>query len=301
MLHTYRKHDAVIVVCQNNEKQVVEIAAVNDRAELLTGYRVEELVSRPLVDYVSPKLAELIRDEVDYRDPRADFGDAFSKTYEFQWVQKSGEMANFRLRLVRSETMDRNPVFHLVLQEESIFREHEAFKKILSENFKGHEVIDAATGLPDRASLLKDLEMVQYYTRKQEFSACFAVMEMDEYDALKQSRGEEFCAQALGTIGRLCRQKLRREDVIGKMSARAIGAVLMQITPESSRIVLNRLRWSIAGVPLIMEDGGKLETTLSVSFLILNEEDPEKLMRLCEQRLQDERPRGRNLMHEVSG
>lgn len=299
MLHTYRKHDAVIVVCQNNEKKVVEIAAVNDRAELLIGYRAEELVGKPLADYVSAKLAALINEEVDFRDPQRDFGDAFSKTYEFQFIQKSGEQVDFRLRLVRSETIGMNPVFHLVLQEESVFREHEAFKKILSENFKGHEVIDEATGLPDRGSLLKDLEMVQYYTKKREFSACFAIMELDDFDVLQKTKGDAYCQQALSNVGKLCRQKLRKEDAIGKMSARSLGVVLMQITPESSRIVLNRLRWSIGSMPLIMDDGKKLEATVSVSFVMLNENDPEVLMRQCEQMLNENRNKGKNLLHEA--
>lgn len=300
MLHTYRKHDAVIVVCQNNEKQVVEIAAMNNRAELLTGYRVDEILGKPLMDYLSPKLVDLIREEIRYSDPGFDFGDVLSKTFDFQFIHKNGEQMEFRLRLVRSEAVDRNPVFHLVLEEEAVYREHEAFKKILSENFKGHEVIDSATGLPDRHSLLKDLELVQYYTKKKEFQACFAVMELDDYEAMRTRSGEDFCQQALSHIGKLCRQKLRKEDAVGKMSAQAIGMILMQITPESSRIVLNRLRWSIGSIPLILNDGKKLEATVSVSFVMLDESDPEKLMLQCERQLQGGREKGKNLLHEVA-
>lgn len=299
MLHTYRKHDAVIVVCQNNEKQVVEIAAVNEHAELLIGYRAEELVGKPLVNYVSPKLAELINEELNFKDTGFDLGDVLSKTYEFQFIHQGGQELKFRLRLVRSESIGQNPVFHLVLQEEMVYREHEAFKKVLSENFKGHEVIDEATGLPDRSSLLKDIELVQYYTKKREFLACFAVMELDGYDKLLAEKGEQYCVQAIAHIGQTCRQKLRKEDATGLMSARAVGLVLMQITPESSRIVLNRLRWSINSMPMIMNDGHKLEATVSVSFVMLDGKEPEVLMLACEKQLQEMRAKGGNMMHEV--
>jgi PAS domain S-box-containing protein len=300
MLHTYRKQDAVIVVCQNNDKQMVEIAALNERAAQLVGYQAEELVGKPLVEYVSSKLADLINEELNFKDSGYDFGDVLSKTYDVQFIHQNGQELWFRLRLVRSEALGRNPVFHLVLQEEEVFREHESFKRILSENFKGHEVIDKATGLPDRHSLLKNIELVQYYTKKRDFMACFAVMELDNYDAILAEKGEEYCIQAIAHIGHTCRQKLRKEDAEGLMSARAVGLIMMQITPESSRIVLNRLRWSINSMPLIMNDGNKLEATVSVSFIMTGETDPDQLMLLCEKQLQTERGKGGNLMHEVS-
>lgn len=299
MLHTYRKNDAVMVVCQNNDKAVVEIAALNGRAEELVGYKADELVGKPLVDYVSDKLAELITEELDYKDSQRDFGDVLSRTFELHFIHQNGQQLEFRLRLVRSEAIGRNPVFHLVLQEEHVYREHEAFKKILSENFKGHEVIDEATGLPDRRSLLKDLELVQYYTKKRDFMACFAVFEIDNFEGMLAEKGEQYCAEVVALVGRTCRQKMRKEDAVGLMSPRAVGLVLMQITPESSRVVLNRIRWSLSSTPMIMEDGQKLTTTVSVGFGMLSDDDPEKLMIACEKKLVELRGKGGNLLHEV--
>ncbi len=299
MLHQYRKHDAVIVICQNNENQAVEIAALNERAEALVGYPVADLVGKPLVDFVSHKLAELILEDLNYNDPTHDLGDVLSKTYDFQFRHQAGDMLEFRLRLVRSESVGRNPVFHLVLQEERIYREHEAFKKVLGENFKGHEVIDEKTGLPDRSSLIKDLELVQYYTLKREFSACFAVVELDHFSDLQQTQGDDFCTRALSHIGQLCRQRLRKEDAIGVMSAHAVGMVLMQITPESSRLVLNRLRLSIHAMPMLDKNGKKVETSVSISFLMISEADIETQMINCEQGLTAQRGKAFNQMIEI--
>lgn len=299
MLHQYRKNDAVIVICQNNESRAVEIAAINEFAQALTGYASEELVGKPLVDYLSDKLATLIREDLVYNDPGFDLGDVLSKTYDLQLKHKNGTLEEFRLRLVRSESIGRNPVFHLVLQEEHVFREHEAFKKILSENFKGHEVLDEAVGLPDRHSLLKDLELVQYYTLKKQFSACFAVIELDQFDKLANQYSEAFATQALSHIGQLCRQRLRKEDAIGVMSKRALGMVLMQITPESSRLVLNRLRLSIHSLPMLDEQGRKVEISVNISFIMLDESDPEQMMFKAEKALSEQRGRGHNLLLEV--
>ena len=299
MLHQYRKHDAVIVICQNNVTKTVEIAALNERAQALVGHRVEDLVGKPLVPYLSPKLAELITDDLVYNDAGFDLGDVLSKTYEIQFLNKSGDYNEFRLRLVRSEAVDRNPVFHLVLQEERVYREHEAFKKVLSENFKGHEVIDEDIGLPTRHSLVKDLELVQYYTLKNQFSACFAVIEMDNYEAMHAKHGDDFCKRTLAHIGQLCRQRLRKEDAIGVMSTRSVGMVLMQITPESSRLVLNRLKLSIHAMPMLDENGRKVETSVNISFTMLSDEDQEQLMIRAEKALINTRGKSHNQLLEV--
>lgn len=299
MLNSYRKHDAVLVVCQNYDTQVIEVAGINDKAKRLTGYSDEDTVGKPLANIISGDLIELIEEYVDFKDRNHDLGDVLAKVRDLKIRDTSDRILEFRLRIVRCEAVEGNPVFHLVLHDEELDRENEAFKKVLHENFKGHEVIEERTGLPDRQSLLKDMELVQHHQQKKVFSACFAVMEVDGMDVIRHQYGEDGCYEVVGYVGRLCKQRLRREDEVGVLSSRALGLILMQITPESSRIVLNRLRWSISSMPMIMNNGNRLDLTVSVAFHIVREARPEAIAERCEQALREIRARGGNLIQEV--
>lgn len=300
MLNTYRKYDAVLVVCQNNAEQRIEIAGANEKAQQVLGHSAEALAGRLLTDFLEARVIDRIEDYVNYADPFSDVGDIFAKTHSLKVKNTDGEMQEFRLRVVRSEAVDNNPVFHLVLQDEQIHRENEAFKQILTENFKGHEVVDERTHLPDRASMLKDLELVQHYKQKKEFSASFGVIRIDGVEALRTDNGQEVCYQILRHIGQLCRQRLRKDDHIGLISGSALGIILMDITPESARIVLNRLRFSVSSMPVIMEDGAKHDITVSICFHMINNVIPEDILMRCEEKLRNMQNDGVSAILEVA-
>jgi diguanylate cyclase (GGDEF)-like protein len=241
------------------------------------------------VEYISPKLAEYILDDLDYHDTGHDLGDLLGKIYEFQFQHRSGKILDFRLRLVRAEPLGLNHVFHLILQEEHVVRENEEFRRILGENLKGNETLDSATGLPDRHSLLKDLEMVQFYSFKHQFSACFAVIELDNVDTILATGGQAACNLVLKEMSQLCKLRLRKGDTVGLMSSRAVGVILMQISPDAARVVLNRLRWSVNSLSLTIENTQSLTVAASISFRMLDDSDPEQQMILCERLLQESR------------
>ena len=298
MLNTYRRHDAVLVICQNNEARQIEIAAINDQAKKITGYSSEEIVGRNLQELVDDRLRELLNDKVSFENQQDDVADALMKVRSLNIRTRSGTMQEFRLRVVRSEMVDTHPMFHLVLEDERIALESDGFKQIIKENFKGHETLEEQTGLPNRASLTKDLELFQFFAQKRETSACFAVMQLDNAAQLAAVMGGQVPFQVLKHLGQLCTQRLRSEDTVGLLSGNALGLILMQITPDSSRVVLNRLRWSAASMPVILETGKRVDPEISIAYHMIGTSEPETIVKACEEQLLTHPTDGGSL-HEV--
>ncbi len=298
MLNTYRRHDAVLIVCQDNSKQCIEVAAINEQAQKITGYGTEEVVGIPLQDIVDDSLREVLNDRVEFKDGHDDVADALMRVRQLSLKNKNGSMQEFRLRVVRSEVMDSNPTFHLVLEDERAAQENDGFKQVMKENFQGHEVLEEQTGLPNRASLMKDLELFQFFAKKREATACFAVLQLDNAEELSAMMGAQVPYQVLKHLGQLCVQRLRNEDTVGLFSGEALGLILMQITPESARVVLNRLRWSAASMPVILDTGKRVDPQISIAFHMVGDASPETIMIRCEDKVKLSSTEGGSL-HEV--
>ncbi|MDG1287106.1 MAG: diguanylate cyclase [Rickettsiales bacterium] len=298
MLNTYRRHDAVLIVCQDNNAQRIEVAAINEQAKKITGYSSEEVVGKRLHELVDDNLREVLDERIHFVVGQDDVADALMRVRKLSLKTKNGAMQEFRLRVVRSEVMDSNPTFHLVLEDERVALENDGFKEVLKENFRGHEVLEEQTGLPNRSSLMKDLELFQFFAKKREATACFAVLQLDNTAELSAMMGAQVPYQVLKHLGQLCAQRLRTEDTVGLFSGQALGLILMQITPESARLVLNRLRWSAASMPVILDTGKRVDPEISIAFHMIGEATPEAIMIGCEEQVRTSSVEGGSL-HEV--
>lgn len=243
---SYRRHEGVALVCQNNEAQSVEIVAMNPLLLEMSGYVEEEIKGLPLTDMLGSRTATLINDYLEFEQDRHDLQDVLGRARDVLLRRKDGqEVIAPNFRIYRIEAKDRHHWFRLVVEEEIYRKEAEQFKTVLRENFKGHEVLDSETALPDRASIEKDLELAQYYTDTRGISACFAYVRLDQFDILAARHGREVAVRALIYAADGLRRNLRSEDAIGRVAEDALGVILMDITPESFRVVMNRLRGNI--------------------------------------------------------
>jgi diguanylate cyclase (GGDEF)-like protein len=267
ILNSYRKSDAVIIVCQNNIKKMVEIAALNEEAARVLGYTNEELLGKPLSLVLPERVSSTIDEFVEFEENQNDLFFVLSKIRNFAVKTRSGHDLQFKLRIIHGESIDNNPWFHLVLQDEEKLRKNNAFRTVLMENFKGHEVLDKRTGFPDRASLLKDLEMVVYHVRAKEISASLAVIDINAYKDISEKYGDEICDKLHQHIGQVCKMKLRAEDTIGSLSERSLGIILIDAKQEPAHMVLNRLRWTIGVSPLQITERKEITAQANIGFV----------------------------------
>lgn len=266
MMLGYRSNDAVITVCQNNTAQSIEITEVNKIAEDLLGYKASELVKQPLWKILPPRIATLLDEYVEYEHNANDVGEVLSKVQSFSIVGCDEKETGYRLKVVRAESMPNMVMFKLVLQDRLGLRKNEALRKAIQDNFKGHEAIDAETGLADRNSLSKDIELVGYYNSKSDMRTCFAILQLDHYDELFSQYGRQSCLAMIKHIAAICRQSLRPDDVVGIVTHNRLGVLLLDTTPETARMVSNRLRWQIAANPFVLPDKSDIGLSVSIAF-----------------------------------
>lgn len=266
MILGYRSNDAVITVCQNNRAKSIEITEVNPPAEEMLGYKSSELVGQTLESFLPPRIAEMLKEYVEFESDANDVGMVLSKVQSFSIIGRDGKETGYKLKVVRAESTGNSIFFRLVLQDKTGLRKNEALRSAIQDNFKGHEALDTDTGLPDRNSLIKDIELMGYYHNKSDLRSCFAILQLDHYDELFSQYGRAACQSILRHVAQLCRQSLRPDDVVGSVSLKRIGILLIDNNPESARMVFNRLRWQIAANPFLLPDKTTIGLSVSIGF-----------------------------------
>lgn len=262
----HRSSDVVFTICQDNSRKVVDIRDANANAEEVLGFSQIELRNKPLIDFLPARIKELVNEYVEYEDDANDVGSVLSKVQNFLMLDKQGREVAFRARIVRSEALDANAYFKLILQDKQGIKKTEAFKRVLVENFKGHEAIHPETGLPDRGSIFKDLELTLHYVNKGEIKASFAVIEIDDFEKLRGRYGASSFRAMQQHVAALARKHLRAEDTVGTLSPARLGLILVDAELESARMVLNRYRGRINATPCPMPDGSLVPLTVSMAF-----------------------------------
>jgi len=266
MMLGYRSNDAVITICQNNTTKSIEITEVNPAAEELLGYKSVDLAKKPLHRILPPRIGTLLEEYVEFKSDASDVGEVLAKVQSFSIVGRDDKETGFRLKVVRTDSNGSNIMFRLVLQDRLGLRKNEALRKAIQDNFKGHEVLDPETGLPDRNSLLKDIELVGYYNSKSDMRTCFAILQLDHYDELFSQYGKPACLAMIKHIAAIARQNLRPDDVVGTINHKRLGVLLLDTTPETARMVSNRLRWQIAANPFELAEKGSVGLSVSIAF-----------------------------------
>jgi len=266
MILGYRSTDAVVTICQNNRAKSIEISDVNKAAEDMLGYASRDLAGKPLYEVLPPRIAEMLSEYVEFEADANDVGQVLTKVQSFSIIGKDGKETGYRLKVVRAESTGDTIFFKLVLQDKTGLRRNEALRKAIQENFRGHEALEPETGLPDRPSLGKDIELMGHYSHKSDLRSCFAILQLDHYDDLFSQYGRPACYSIIKHIAALCRQSLRPDDVVGSISYKRLGVLLIDTTPESGRMALNRLRWQIAANPFLLPDKTSIGLSVSISF-----------------------------------
>lgn len=263
---SYRKSDAVIAVTQRNAKRRIEITEVNGLVEKTLGYPPTLLIGRALNDFLPERINALITEYVEFDDDANDIGSVLSRVQQFSILNAHGKELNFKLKIVRTESHYGDACFQLVLQDMLGIRKQDAFRGVLADNFMGHEAQDATTGLPDRNSIAKHLELCVHFHNKGELRATFAAIEIDDYASLIAAHGPTLIAPMHQHIAKLAKSMLRSDDRIGSIGMSRLGLILVEAGAESARLVLNRFRWGVSAAPLVLDDGKKITISVSIGF-----------------------------------
>lgn len=302
MMLGYRSNDAIITICQNNARKSIEITSINKAAEELLGYAGGEVVGKPLSHVLPPRIATMLAEYVEFEADANDVGHVLAKVQSFSTIGKDGKETGYLLKVVRSDATGKQMTFELMLQDKTGIRRNVALRGAIQESFRGHEVLDQDTGLPDRASLTKDIELMGYYHKKSDLRSCFAVLQLDHYDELLSQYGRPMCHDIMVHIATISRKSLRPDDVLGMVNFKRLGILLMDTSMESARMAVNRLRWQVAAGPFVLPDKTGVGLSVSIAFCKIGGRISDKhVLESCDRALDTLSPSAINVLTEVDG
>lgn len=299
MLTDYRSNDAVLTICQNNRAELVTITEMNAAAKEILGFDEIDLLGKPLTNILPERISELLKEYIEF-DGDNDVGAVLSKVQSFSIIGKNKAEKAYRIKIVRTPSSGHNLLFLLVLQDSIGERKNEAVRKVIRENFKGHEALDPQNDLPDRNSLVKDIGVMKRYRSTNGIDSCFAVVQIDGYYNFLKNNGHKFCNELVKHIASVTVKSLRPDDVVGSVSDGRVGVLLVDVSKGAERLALNRLRWQIASNPYKDDGGNSIGLSVSIGFCIIGDgQTDSEIIRRCEEVLDAAGEKSSNILQEA--
>lgn len=260
-----RRGDALLVILQSNSERSFTIDRMNEAAEELLGFEAGEMIGRALETVLAPRTAEFLADEVEFEEDAPDLGDVLMKQREIRLRHRDGSEIPVVCTVSRLMSQGMKACFQLVIPNQREALARQKVRDFISLNLEGRKQLDETLGIPNRATALEFLPLLENYLSEGSVEACFAVLRMDRFEKSVARYGNAGCLQLLQHMSNCCRSSFRSEDIVFALSPQNLGVVLFDISRESARLVFNRLRWNIRNHHI--EFGGK--STFSVTTTIV--------------------------------
>lgn len=298
-LNTARRGEAVLIVLQNNADKSLVISNINDIFSQLLGIEAEEFVGRRLETILSSRTALSLADDIEYIDDAPDFGDVFSRIRDVRFRRRDGVEIPIQCTLSRMMVQGHSACFQIVIPNEQDKRVSHNLRQFIALNLDGRKELDELTGLPNHKTAKEFLPLLENYLSESSMDVVFAVIRLDRHSKSLARYGQLACAQLLLHAYHCCRSTFRAEDMIFALSDHTLGVVLFDISRESSRVVLNRLRWKIKTQRFAF--GGKPDFSMSssISFDMLNAKSAEEVFDRCEKTIGELDANERNMLVEL--
>lgn len=274
---------AYIVLSQNNSARKVTVREVSPAAAELLGRDVKALEGVDFLTILGKKGVEAIADYLEFEEGASDLDDVLGRLQDFRLKHSNGEEIRLAAKFVRGPAQDQNHWFRLILKDERRQIKESSLRSIIHDNLAGVRSLHEETGLPDRHSCMQYLEMIRNYVKSHDLDVCFAVLRIDRYEKSLNRYGRGPCLELIQHVVRCCRSKFREEDVICRLSDSTLGLFLLDIKPESVRVVLNRLRWFISSHRIAFGGKPDFSVTVSIAFASVKQHlDDKDLIQLVE-------------------
>lgn len=268
-----RRGEGVLLVQQNNADKSLIISAINASLESLLGYDEGEVLNRRLEIILGKREAELMADDLEYSDDSPDFGDIFSRIRDVHLRRRTGDEIRVECTVSRLMAQGGNACFQLVIPNEHERVATTKLSDFIALNLEGRKQLDHATGLPDRHTANEFLPLLKNFFADADMNVVFAMLRMDRHEKSVARYGRDACSQLMLHVAHICQSTFRADDLVFVMSDSTLGVVLFNISPDSARVVFNRLRWKIRNHRFAF--GGKADFSIStcIGFDSLDLED----------------------------
>jgi PAS domain S-box-containing protein len=278
-----RRGDGLFVVLQNNAEKSLIIHRINEAAEEMLGYSAGEALGRKLETVLGPRTAEFLGEELEYRDDAPDLGDVLSKQREIRLRHHSGKEIPTICTISRMMAQGPNACFQMVIPNQHEALGRKKIRDFIALNLDGRKQLDEALGIPDRTTALAFLPLLKNYLTESGIEAAFSVIRMDRFEKSMARYGKDGCVQMLHHMSNCCRASFRSEDIVFALSEKTLGILLFDISRESARLVLTRLRWKIRNHHIVFDGKSNFSITGTVIFDMVDAERGDSILTRSEE------------------
>ena len=136
-------------------------------------------------------------------------------------------------------------------------RQSEAEFKYLAEH-------DPLTNVYNRRSFMKLAINELNAAKESGYTCCLAIMDVDHFKRFNDLHGHLAGDEALKHVVRLCSSSLRKADIMGRYGGEEFIFIFSNTTQEHGRNAAERVRNTIARLPMTKEDGQQIPLTVSI-------------------------------------
>jgi two-component system cell cycle response regulator len=138
-------------------------------------------------------------------------------------------------------------------------------KELTLQNERLEELVffDELTGLRNRRAILHELEMVLAGARRHGHQLSVLMLDIDRFKVVNDRHGHRAGDEVLKEVARRLTERLRREDVAGRLGGDELLVVLPDTGEAGAAVVAEAIRQAVAARP-VTTTGGPIGVTLSV-------------------------------------
>lgn len=168
-------------------------------------------------------------------------------------------------------------------------------KAQLIEKLTRLSITDGLTGVYNHRYFMERLEGEAERTRRYGYALCVMMLDGDDFKKVNDTYGHLAGDRVLCDISRLCQDKLRKFDLIGRYGGDELVVLLPSTALPKALVVAERLRRAVARNKLVVE-GGRVTVTISIGVAqwIAGQDNVTTLLTRADNALYRAKQRGKN-------
>ncbi|MBA8757983.1 MULTISPECIES: hypothetical protein [Wolbachia] len=231
-----RKDDAVVSVCQDNKKKNVLILGLNQAARNLLKYEEGNLLNKPLINILSARAADDMKNYLEYTENGHDLLDILPKVIDFSLTDAKGEDIRTKVKVFRTAQFASNKInYELLIRDISLSHKLGIFrdKYLMGKKYKNHDLFD----IPGNESTILELYVILNFAFQHQINAAIGVI------GLNSSCSET--NNALKVIIEHFYKNCRSDDFLGYIDENKVLFVLINCDVKSTSKIINRIHSAI--------------------------------------------------------
>ncbi len=207
-----------------------------------------------------------------------------------RYIRKDGSLAWVHLSVSLLKDADGQPV-SLISAVQDITK-----LKKLQEELELQARIDYLTGIPNRRHFMELAEYEMARIQRYENKLAVIMIDIDFFKSVNDKYGHKAGDRVLQKIAHILKEQLREVDMLGRIGGEEFAILLPQTDRQRAIEAAERLKKTVAGTDIILEENSVLHVTISIGIAIGTREDDsiETLLNKADRGLYQAKAMGRN-------